>query len=89
MEDVEVIAEAPRLFAIVQEAGGDGWVAAWGLDFGDGSAEVTGPEGGPGLRISTTSAERALWYFSIDKTAPARLVWVEREVEYTKQDVST
>ncbi|XVS64763.1 hypothetical protein ACQPYE_01485 [Actinosynnema sp. CA-299493] len=38
-----------------------------------------GPEGGPGLRISTTSAERALWYFAIDKTARARLVWVDRE----------
>ncbi|WP_158848079.1 hypothetical protein [Saccharothrix deserti] len=46
-----------------------------GLDFGDGSTEVTRPDGG--LRISTTSAERALWYFTIDKTAEARLVWVE------------
>ncbi|QQQ76706.1 hypothetical protein IOD16_38020 [Saccharothrix sp. 6-C] len=79
MEDAEVVAEAPKLFAIVQEAAEDGWVAAWGLDFGNGTAEVTGPDGGPGLRISTTSAERALWYFAIDRTARARLVWVERE----------
>ena len=79
MDDAEVVAEAPKLFAIVQEDAEDGWVAAWGLDFGGGTTEVTGPEGGPGLRISTTSAERALWYFAIDKTARARLVWVERE----------
>jgi hypothetical protein len=78
MEDLEVIAEAPRLFAIVQEATDEGWVAAWGLDFGDGSTEVTGAEGG--LRISTTSAERALWYFELDKTAEARLVWVSSPV---------
>lgn len=79
MEDADVVAEAPRLFAIVQEDAEDRWVAAWGLDFGDGTAEVTGPEGGPGLRISTTSAERALWYFAIDRTARARLVWVQGE----------
>lgn len=79
MDDEDVVAEAPRLFAIVQEDAEDGWVAAWGLDFGDGTAEVTGPEGGPGLRISTTSAERALWYFAIDRTARARLVWLEGE----------
>ncbi|MFD1147053.1 hypothetical protein [Saccharothrix hoggarensis] len=80
MEDVEVVAEAPRLFAIVQETADDGWVAAWGLDFGDGTAQVTDAEGG--LRISTTSGERALWYFTIDKTARARLVWVESPVAH-------
>ncbi|ONI81902.1 hypothetical protein ALI22I_37575 [Saccharothrix sp. ALI-22-I] len=84
MDDVEVIAEAPRLFAIVQEDACDGWVAAWGLDFGDGSTEVTRRDGG--LRITTTSAERALWYFTIDKTAEARLVWVESAVNH---DVKT
>jgi hypothetical protein len=88
MDDREVVAEAPRLFAIVQEDAGGGWVAAWGLDFEDGSVEVMAPEGGPGLRISTTSAERALWYFAIDKAARARLVWVGREVVREHQSVT-
>ncbi|MFD0199710.1 MULTISPECIES: hypothetical protein [Saccharothrix] len=88
MNNAELIAEAPRLFAIVQENAEGGWVAAWGLRFGSGSAEVTGPEGGSGLRISTTSAERALWYFAIDKSARARLVWVEGEVVPEGQSVT-
>jgi hypothetical protein len=74
---MEMVAEeAPRLFALVQELGerADGRIAAWGLAFEDGPAEVVGVV--PGTRMTLRSPESAVRRFSAGEHVRARLVWV-------------
>lgn len=70
-----VAAEAPRLFALVQEYGdrADGRIAAWGMAFEDG-AEVVGTS--PGTHLSVRSAEMALRWFRRGGRVQTRLVWL-------------
>jgi hypothetical protein len=74
-----VVDLAPRLFAVIQERGpgtgdGDGWVAAWGVAYEDGHAEVISLDGSQ--RFSLGSAERAVWWFGRRAGITARLVWL-------------
>lgn len=72
-----VLAEAPRLFAIVEEFddGDDGpvagWVTAWGMAF-DGYTEVVVPHG---ARMSVGTPQDALQLLSLGGV-DARLVWL-------------
>ncbi|MEW1719510.1 hypothetical protein [Streptomyces sp. NPDC093109] len=68
--------EAPRLFAVMQVLGDrvDGWVAAWGMAFGD-RAEVVSTDGG--RRLSLGSPERAVQRFAHAPEVSARLVWMD------------
>lgn len=65
--------EAPRVFALVEEYGErvDGWIVAWGMAFED-HVEVVGMNG---LRLHTTSAQRAQRAFGRRRTI--RLVWTD------------
>ncbi|MFE2944047.1 hypothetical protein ACFXKG_34145 [Streptomyces sp. NPDC059255] len=71
---------APRLFAVVveyREGPGDqdrdAVVVAWGLDYGDGKAEVTSVESESRWRLA--SADRAVRYFGRAEGCVSRLVW--------------
>jgi hypothetical protein len=71
-----VAAEAPRLFAVVQEYGErvDGRIAAWGLAFED-YADIVGVDPSTThLRLQTP--ERAVRYFSRHPRITARVTWV-------------
>jgi hypothetical protein len=70
-----VVAEAPRVFALVQVCGDrvDARIAAWGLSWGD-RAEVIGVD--RGLRLSLGSPERARRVLSRIAGIPARIVWL-------------
>ncbi|MEV4051623.1 hypothetical protein AB0J55_10590 [Amycolatopsis sp. NPDC049688] len=72
------LAEAPRLFAVVQEYGErvDARIAGWGLAFED-RADVIGVEGG--TRMSLSSPERALRGFRTSPHVRPRLVWITAE----------
>lgn len=72
------LAEAPRLFAVVQEYGErvDARIAGWGLAFED-RADVVGVEGG--IRMSLSSPERALRGFRTSPHIHPRLVWLSPE----------
>ncbi|MEE1939361.1 hypothetical protein V1L54_08025 [Streptomyces sp. TRM 70361] len=71
---------APRQFAVVQtwEVGDgerDGRVVAWGVAYGDGSAEVVSTDGV--RRFSLAAPERAVRWFGVKKEGvTARLVWL-------------
>ncbi|MCT2594055.1 hypothetical protein LHJ74_29815 [Streptomyces sp. N2-109] len=70
---------APRLFAVAQvHAPGtdeaDGRVAAWGMAYEDGRAQVVSVDGG--ARMSVGSAESALRWFARREGITARLVWL-------------
>ncbi|MDQ2709575.1 MAG: hypothetical protein M3Z25_18985 [Actinomycetota bacterium] len=67
---------APRLFALVEEAGErlDGRIVAWGLQFAD-RAEVVGAD--RGLSASFRSADSAHRLFGLRATT--RLVWYRPE----------
>jgi hypothetical protein len=67
-----VAAEAPRVFALVEEYGErvDGWIVGWGIVFED-HVEILGATGR--LRASVASVERARWVFS--RRRKIRLVW--------------
>ncbi|PJE96773.1 hypothetical protein CUT44_16960 [Streptomyces carminius] len=71
---------APRQFAVVQtwEVGDgeqDGCVAAWGVAYEDGSAEVVSTDGV--RRFGLASPERAVRWFGVKKEGvAARLVWL-------------
>lgn len=74
-----VLDTAPRLFAVVQEfALDDGWrdaeVAAWGMAYQDGHADVTSVDGR--RRFSLPSADRAMRHFALLEGVTARLVWL-------------
>ncbi|GAA3179272.1 MULTISPECIES: hypothetical protein [Streptomyces] len=69
---------SPRLFAVVQQypvEGGefDGHIAAWGLAYKDGEADVVGTAGGTFL--SLRSPESAVWWFGRRKGTQAWLIW--------------
>jgi hypothetical protein len=74
------VAEAPRLFAIVEEygEGEDARVAGYGLDY-QGRAEVDAVEGG--FRLSSQSAESARVLFEVSSrssgTRRVHLVWLD------------
>jgi hypothetical protein len=72
------LAQAPRLFAVVQEYGErvDARVAGWGLAFDD-RVDVIGVEGR--LRMSMSSPERALRGFRTSPHVHPRLVWLTAE----------
>jgi len=65
--------EAPRLFAIVQEYGQrvDARIAAWGIAFDDGHAEIAAR----GVQGRLCSPEEALRFFNVGSHIRARLVW--------------
>ncbi|OMI41004.1 hypothetical protein [Streptomyces sparsogenes] len=78
-----VVAVAPRIFAVVQEREvdqgvKDGWVAAWGMAFEDGSVRVTAIDGNRQFVLNTP--ERALRWFTGrrggEDQVSARLVWL-------------
>ncbi|MFI0774744.1 hypothetical protein [Streptomyces sp. NPDC021212] len=74
-----VLDTAPRLFAVVQEyVLDDGWrdaeVAAWGMAYQDGHADVTSVDGR--RRFSLPSADRAIRHFALLEGVTARLVWL-------------
>jgi len=74
-----VLDTAPRLFAVVQEfALDDGWrdaeVAAWGMAYEDGRADVTSVDGR--RRFSLPSPARATRHFALLEGVTARLVWL-------------
>ncbi|EOD67519.1 hypothetical protein [Amycolatopsis vancoresmycina] len=72
------LAEAPRLFAVVQEYGVrvDARIAGWGLAFED-RADVISVGGR--LRMSLTAPEHALRGFRAGPHVHPRLVWLPRE----------
>ncbi|MFF7650345.1 hypothetical protein ACFZCY_10865 [Streptomyces sp. NPDC007983] len=74
-----VLGTAPRLFAGVQEfALENGWrdaeVAAWGMAYQDGHADVTSVDGR--RRFSLPSPDRATRHFALLEGVTARLVWL-------------
>ncbi|MEU1805478.1 hypothetical protein [Streptomyces sp. NPDC019937] len=74
-----VLDTAPRLFAVVQEfALDDGWrdaeVAAWGVAYQDGHADVTSVDAR--RRFSLPSPDRAIRHFALLDGVIARLVWL-------------
>ncbi|MGR3934902.1 hypothetical protein [Streptomyces sp. BRA346] len=74
-----VLDTAPRLFAVVQEFALDGgWrdaeVAAWGIAYEDGHADVTSVDGR--RRFSLPSPDRAMRHFARWEGVTARLVWL-------------
>lgn len=79
--------EAPRLFAIVEEYGErvDGFIAAWGMAFED-RAEVVSVQGG--LRMSTRSAESALFGFGHGTRLTPRVVWVNPDAATPTDDLA-
>ena len=70
-----VAAEAPQLFAVVQEYGErvDGRIAAWGLAFED-YADVIGVD--HNFRAELRSPERAVRLFSRHPRITAHIVWI-------------
>jgi hypothetical protein len=76
----ELVAEtAPRLFAVVEEfntdsGAPDARVAAWGMAYQDGTAQVTTTEGR--THLSLRSPERATRWISRRPGCSASLVWV-------------
>ncbi|MEV5597690.1 hypothetical protein [Streptomyces sp. NPDC052496] len=72
-----VDATAPRLFAVVEEyaVGGfrDARVAAWGLAYEDGRADVAGVD--CGFRMSVTAPERAARFVSMRPGSLGSVVW--------------
>ncbi|MEV0677585.1 hypothetical protein AB0I60_13790 [Actinosynnema sp. NPDC050436] len=70
-----VAADAPGLFAIVEERGvrEDASITAWGLDLGD-HAEVLSVDGG--FRLTAQSPENAVRLFTATGDCAAHLVWV-------------
>lgn len=75
-----VAATAPRLFAVIEEFATEGderdaRVAAWGLAFDDGSAQVTSVDGG--FRMSLRTPERAARLVSLRPGSVGGLVWPE------------
>ncbi|GAA2395742.1 hypothetical protein GCM10010420_21600 [Streptomyces glaucosporus] len=74
-----VLGLAPRQFAVVQtwEAGDgqrDGCVAAWGVAYEDGHAQLTSPDGS--LRFTLGSPEGAVRWFGVQPGVTARIVWL-------------
>ncbi len=69
-----VAAEAPRVFALVEERGErvDGWIVAWGLVFED-RVEVISENSG--LRMTVRSVDRVQRAFS--RRRKIRLVWTD------------
>ncbi|MET9296851.1 hypothetical protein [Streptomyces sp. NPDC003077] len=59
----------------------DGEVAAWGMAYEDGGADVVGVGGR--RRFSLGSAERAVWWFGQEPGVTARLVWFAEAREPT------
>lgn len=75
-----VAATAPRLFAVIEEFATEGYerdarVAAWGLAFDDGSAQVTSVDGG--FRMSLRTPARAVRLVSLRPGSVGGLVWPE------------
>ena len=72
--DEMVAAEAPRVFAIVQEYGQriDAQIAGWGLAFDD-HAEVTAVDANQWMRLRSPAG--ALHGFRFGSHVTARLVW--------------
>ncbi|MEU4200272.1 hypothetical protein AB0F64_10010 [Streptomyces sp. NPDC026294] len=72
-----VDATAPRLFAVVEEyaVGGfrDARVAAWGLAYEDGRADVAAV--GSGFRMSVAAPERAARFVSMRPGSLGSVVW--------------
>ncbi|KWT57106.1 hypothetical protein ADL21_36440 [Streptomyces albus subsp. albus] len=72
-----VDASAPRLFAVVEEYGvgglRDARVAAWGLAYEDGRADVAAV--GCGFRMSVTAPERAARFASLRPGVVGSVVW--------------
>ncbi|MFH8408219.1 hypothetical protein ACH4FX_25985 [Streptomyces sp. NPDC018019] len=72
-----VDATAPRVFAVVEEyaVGGlrDAQVAAWGLAYEDGSADVAAVGGG--FRMSVTAPDRAARFVSLRPGSLGSVVW--------------
>ncbi len=66
---------APRLFAIAEECGDreDGWITAWGVDFGD-HAEVFGATGRH--LMSTDKPENAMRLLVLADGRTPHLVWL-------------
>jgi hypothetical protein len=73
-----VTCQAPRPFAVVQvyRDGEDGRVAAWGLAFEDGSADIVSVEGVQLMRVR--SLERGLRAFAHGPDITTRLVWLDQ-----------
>lgn len=70
---------APQLFAVAQVSApgtdeADGRVAAWGMAYEDGHAQVVSVEGG--LRMRLRSPEGAVRWFARPEGVAARLVWL-------------
>jgi hypothetical protein len=82
-----VAAEAPRLFAVVQEYGErlDGRIAAWGLAFED-HADVIGVDHRSHLRLR--SPERAVHLFSRHPRITARVTWVHPDISVAAKEAS-
>ncbi|MGP3952774.1 hypothetical protein [Streptomyces sp. 7N604] len=76
-----VVSLAPRLFAVVQERGleageADVWVAAWGVAYHDGHADVISVDGR--RQFSLDSSERAAEWFERGAGITSHLVWLVR-----------
>jgi len=63
---------APRLFAVVEDEGGEARVEAWGMVLGE-HTEVVSAAGD--YRMSLDEPDSALWVFTAANDT-ARLVWV-------------
>ncbi|TVT21725.1 hypothetical protein FNH06_16105 [Amycolatopsis acidiphila] len=76
--------EAPRLFAIVQEYGErvDGRIAAWGIAFDDGHAEIVAR----GVQGRLRAPEDALRFFNLGSHIRARLVWFNPDAATPPED---
>ncbi|MEF3116492.1 hypothetical protein [Streptomyces chrestomyceticus] len=72
-----VDATAPRLFAVVEEFGicglRDARVAAWGLAYEDGRADVAAVDSG--FRMSVAAPERAARFVSMRPGSLGSVVW--------------
>ncbi|MEU8888795.1 hypothetical protein [Streptomyces sp. NPDC048442] len=69
---------APRLFAVAQtwtldDGTTDGWIAAWGLAYEDGQADLFGTGGGTIMRLN--SPQSAVTHFGRGENRAASLVW--------------